>query len=72
MYLRWRAAFYIAGIDGCVLNFMNLLDDFLVWKVKSLRKEVEARVRFGGVLCLICSSFYFCSGIHLPERTERN
>ena len=38
---------------------MNLLDEFLIWKVKAIRKEVEAGVRFRGVLRLICSSFYF-------------
>ena len=40
--LRWRAAFYIAGMDGCVVNFLNLLDEFLSWKMKAIQKEVEA------------------------------
>ena len=42
LILRWRAAFYIAGMDSCVVNFLNLLDEFLSWKVKASQKEVEA------------------------------
>jgi hypothetical protein len=41
---RWRAGFYVAGEDGCVGNFMQLLDDFLKWKTKATDKQVEARL----------------------------
>ena len=41
---RWRAGFYVAGEDGCVGNFMDLLDDFLKWKTKATDKQVEARL----------------------------
>ena len=41
---RWRAGFYVAGEDGCVGNFMQLLDDFLNWKTKATDKQVEARL----------------------------
>ena len=44
--LRWRAAFYVAGTDGCVLNFLHLIDEFLAWKMKAVQKEVEARFYF--------------------------
>lgn len=39
---RWRVAFYVAGSDGCVKNFFMLLDDWFVWKMKAIQKEVEA------------------------------
>ena len=35
---------YVAGEDGCVGNFMQLLDDFLNWKTKATDKQVEARL----------------------------
>ena len=38
---RWRAALYVAGADGCVKNLLMLLDDFWVWKMKAIQKEVE-------------------------------
>ena len=31
-FVQWRVAFYVAGEDGSVLNFMSLFDDYLVWK----------------------------------------
>ena len=31
-FVQWRVAFYVAGEDGCVLNFLSLFDDYLVWK----------------------------------------
>ena len=37
-------AFYVAGADGCVENFFYLLDDFFVWKVNLMAKEVEVHV----------------------------
>ena len=40
-FQQWRVAFYIAGEDGACLNFLNLLDDFLSWKLKQMAKEVE-------------------------------
>ena len=40
-YLRWRAGFYVAGVDGAVKKIIMLLDDFYVWKMKALQKEVE-------------------------------
>ena len=40
-YIQWRVAFYIAGADGACLNFRNLLDDFLSYKLKQMAKEVE-------------------------------
>ena len=43
--VRWRAGFYIAGEDGCVGNFIELLGDFLVWKTKAIQKDVEAILR---------------------------
>ncbi len=33
-YVQWRAAFYVAGADGAVRNFMHLFDDFFVFKAK--------------------------------------
>ena len=33
-FVQWRVAFYVAGEDGSVLNFLSLFDDFLVWKAK--------------------------------------
>ena len=43
--VRWRAGFYIAGEDGCVGNFIELLGDFFVWKTKAIQKDVEAIFR---------------------------
>lgn len=41
-YIRWRVGFYVAGEEGCVGNFMELFDEFLVWKTKSIdAKSVE-------------------------------
>ena len=37
-------AFYVAGADGCVEIFFYLLDDFFVWKVNLMAKEVEVHV----------------------------
>ena len=31
-FVQWRVAFYVAGEDGCVLNFLSLFDDYLAWK----------------------------------------
>ena len=30
-FVQWRVAFYVAGEDGAVLNWLNLFDDFLIW-----------------------------------------
>ena len=30
-FVQWRVAFYVAGSEGAVLNWLNLFDDFLVW-----------------------------------------
>ena len=31
-FVQWRVAFYVAGEDGSVLNFLSLFDDYLLWK----------------------------------------
>ncbi len=38
-FIQWRASFYVAGVDGAVKNFLMLLDDFFVWKMKASQKE---------------------------------
>ena len=43
-FVQWRAAFYVAGEDGAVANFMHLLDDFFVFKAKQAQKEVEIHI----------------------------
>ena len=54
---RWRIGFYVAGEDGCVGNFMELLDEFLVWKSKAIQKDhVEV------VLYLISNVFMMLMG----------
>ena len=69
VYLRWRAAFYTAGVDGCVVNFLNLLDDFLSWKMKAIQKEVEAGLRSRhlllavGCVLLVRQVHFFQSGL---------
>lgn len=40
-FVQWRVAFYVAGEDGSVLNFMSLFDDYLVWKAKAMAKDIE-------------------------------
>ena len=49
---RWRVGFYVAGEDGCVGNFMELLDEFLVWKPKT-RENEHVKVR-SFVVNLVC------------------
>ena len=44
-FVQWRAAFYCGGADGCLENFMALLDDFFVWKTKALAKDVEIHIK---------------------------
>ena len=53
-FIQWRAAFYVAGVEGAVKNFFMLLDDFFVWKMKALQKEVEARPPFHTVDVHLC------------------
>ena len=44
-FVQWRAAFYCGGAEGCLENFMALLDDFFVWKTKALAKDVEIHIK---------------------------
>ncbi|MBI24702.1 MAG: hypothetical protein CMN05_14095 [Roseibacillus sp.] len=67
-FIQWRAGFYVAGVAGAVKNFLMLLDDFFVWKMKAVQKEgIEVRLvpRF---LRLSCACALRCgiSGAHLP------
>ena len=39
-----RAAFYVAGADGCVKNFMCLFDEWIAWKSKQMAKEIEVNI----------------------------
>ena len=40
--MQWRVAWYVAGEDGdCVLNFLELFDDFMVSKSKAMAKDIE-------------------------------
>ncbi len=70
-FIQWRAAFYVAGVEGAVKNFFMLLDDFFVWKMKALQKEVEAcppttpHCRCALVRCDM-------PGAHLPARRPGN
>ena len=40
-FVQWRCAFYVAGADGAVMNFMNLFDDYLVWTMHSSVAEKQ-------------------------------
>jgi hypothetical protein len=40
-FVQWRCAFYVAGADGSVMNFMNLFDDYLVWTMHSSVAEEQ-------------------------------
>ena len=40
-FVQWRVAFYVAGADGSVMNFMNLFDDYLVWTMHSSVAEKQ-------------------------------
>ena len=42
--LNGRAAFYVAGADGCVKNFMCLFDEWIAWKSKAMTKEIEVHI----------------------------
>ena len=42
-FVQWRAAFYCGGAEGCLENFMALLDDFFVWKTKVPLDAIAAR-----------------------------
>ena len=44
-FQRWRPAWYIAGDEGSLNNFMALLDAFFVWKNKEMAKEKETDVQ---------------------------
>jgi hypothetical protein len=40
-FVQWRVAWYVAGEDGSVSNFLSLWDDYLVWKTKAMAKDIE-------------------------------
>ena len=45
-FVQWRVAWYVAGEDGeCVLNFLALWDDFMVFTSKAMAKRIECHFR---------------------------
>ena len=42
--MQWRTAWYIAGADGAVSNFLSLWDDFMVWRTKAMAKDVQTHI----------------------------
>ena len=42
--MQWRVAFYVAGEDGSVLNWLSLFDEYLVWKAKAMAKDIETHI----------------------------
>ena len=43
-YVQWRVAWYVAGEDGSVANFLSLWDDYLVFKTKAMAKDIELHI----------------------------
>jgi hypothetical protein len=43
-YIQWRCAFYCAGDEGSLANFMSLLDQFISFKAHQLAKDVEIHI----------------------------
>ena len=46
-FIQWRVSWYVAGERGSVLNFINLFDDFLIWKSKAMAKDTIRTFRVG-------------------------
>ena len=46
-------AFYVAGEDSAVANFMYLFDEFLCWKSEQVDKKVQARSG-SAHMCRVC------------------
>ena len=45
-FVRWRAAFYVAGEVAALHNLLHLLDDFFVWINRDRSPKVTARYSF--------------------------
>ena len=43
-FVQWRTAWYVAGEDGSVLNFLSLWDDYLMWRTKAMAKDIETHL----------------------------
>ena len=50
-FIRWRAAFYVAGDVAALHNLLHLLDEFFVWVNKDRSPKVTARFFFSFKLC---------------------
>ena len=43
-FIQWRCAFYVAGDEGSLANFMPLFDQFVSFKAHQLAKDIEIHI----------------------------